>query len=369
VDEAGNRSGLSNVVEFTTAAEPLGWWPGFEGQTPNGAVRALHVLGDTLYVGGSFVSVGEVATRALAKWDGASWSGYGSALVGGNHGTMVFNMADLGGQLYVGGSIGTAGGAPANNLARWTGTAWESLGVSRTKGYPWSMGVYDGELYVGWVYNMSSTWPFEKLTRYDGTQFHGMGWDEDDSGLAEDMQVHDGKLFMCGGFQTGQGLATAGIIAWDGLEYSTPSSPLSGGYWNEPYPTAMCVYRGDLYVAGEFTHAGGRQVNHIARWDGNAWYPVGAGLSGERPMVHAMTVYRDHLVVAGTFEGAGGQPAANIAMWDGSYWIPLGSGLENDEGFIGVEALAVFQGSLYAGGNFTWAGGHHSPNIARWDFD
>jgi hypothetical protein len=57
--------------------------------------------------------------------------------------------------------------------------------------------------------------------------------------------------------------------------------------------------------------------------------------------------------------------AANyIARWDGatSAWHPLGSGMNSH-----VTALAFrLDGSLYAGGFFTTAGGKPSLYIARW---
>ncbi|HYV29047.1 MAG TPA: hypothetical protein VFA77_16050, partial [Candidatus Eisenbacteria bacterium] len=35
-----------------------------------------------------------------------------------------------------------------------------------------------------------------------------------------------------------------------------------------------------LYAGGDFTTAGGVNVNQIARWDGKAWSALGSGLSG-----------------------------------------------------------------------------------------
>ena len=52
----------------------------------------------------------------------------------------------------------------------------------------------------------------------------------------------------------------------------------------------------------------------------------------------------------------------SIARWDGAAWLRLGIGMVG-----GISALAfVPDGSLYAGGHFTWAGGMPSYCIARW---
>ena len=57
---------------------------------------------------------------------------------------------------------------------------------------------------------------------------------------------------------------------------------------------------------------------------------------------------------------AGGSPATNIAKWNGSSWSALGSGMNSR-----VAALAVSGSDLYAGGEFTTAGGKFSAYIAR----
>ncbi|MCO6436111.1 MAG: hypothetical protein J5J06_03395 [Phycisphaerae bacterium] len=62
------------------------------------------------------------------------------------------------------------------------------------------------------------------------------------------------------------------------------------------------------------------------------------------------------LVLGGEFSVVGKTVANNIAAWDGSNWSPLGTGM-NDA----VRAFTVFDDgsgpALYAGGEFTTAGG------------
>ncbi|NTW50251.1 MAG: hypothetical protein HGB19_11095, partial [Chlorobiales bacterium] len=51
-----------------------------------------------------------------------------------------------------------------------------------------------------------------------------------------------------------------------------------GGYPNAPV-YAIAVSGSDAYVGGAFTMAGGVTVNHIAKWDGIRWLPLGLGLN------------------------------------------------------------------------------------------
>ena len=57
------------------------------------------------------------------------------------------------------------------------------------------------------------------------------------------------------------------------------------------------------------------------------------------------------MYAGGWFTTAGGNPANYIAQWNGSSWSPLGSGMDDQ-----VFALAVADGTLYAGGQFMTAG-------------
>jgi hypothetical protein len=75
------------------------------------------------------------------------------------------------------------------------------------------------------------------------------------------------------------------------------------------------------------------------------------------------------LFAGGQFTIAGGVGASRIARWDGTSWTPLGSGLAGGAG--AVRALTVYDdgggAALFAGGQFTTAGGGAANRVASWD--
>jgi len=121
-----------------------------------------------------------------------------------------------------------------------------------------------------------------------------------------------------------------------------------------------------LYAGGFFTTIGPTNVsaNHVAKWDGSTWSRLGDGLGAGGYPVYDLAIFDDGsgpaLYAAGAFYGT----LNRIAKWSGSSWLPLGdgSGLTNT-----VYALEPFNGSLYAAGVFTQAGGKPANNIARWN--
>lgn len=92
---------------------------------------------------------------------------------------------------------------------------------------------------------------------------------------------YNGQVFIGGGFASlargdtfNQNTVVAnGICMWDGSElHPLPNGGLNGGV------TAMAVYKGELYVVGNFTATKDGQIplNRIASFDG-AWHAVGGG--------------------------------------------------------------------------------------------
>jgi trimeric autotransporter adhesin len=78
-----------------------------------------------------------------------------------------------------------------------------------------------------------------------------------------------------------------------------------------------------------------------------SWTGCGTGMNGT---VWAITVdpATGTMYAGGEFTQAGGGSANRVAKWDGSSWSAMGAGLDGT-----VRALAYYQGTLYAGGLFT----------------
>jgi hypothetical protein len=181
-----------------------------------------------------------------------------------------------------------------------------------------------------------------------------------------------GNLYIGGDF-TAVGNAVANSIAeWNGSSWSALGSGMndsgagSDGYG--PVVHALAVSGGTLYAGGDFTTAGGIAAHNIAQWNGTNWSALGSGITGPglymEPAGHvlALAVSGNTLYAGGDFTTAGGIASTNIAQWNGSSWSALGSGMNGR-----VSALAVSGSTLYAGGNFTTAGGIAASSIAQWN--
>lgn len=114
---------------------------------------------------------------------------------------------------------------------------------------------------------------------------------------------------------------------------------------------------------GGFIFANAVEANGVACWDGAAWSNLGDGVGGASPRVFVLAwdAENGHLYAGGDFTSAGGNPASRIARWDGGDWWALGSGTN---GAVSALAWDAKNRQLYAGGGFTSAG-DQPARIAR----
>ena len=76
-----------------------------------------------------FTNAGGIAANNIAKWDGSSWSSLGLGVNSWINALTVFDDGSSSGPgLYAGGSFTNAGGIAANNIAKWDGSSWSPLG-------------------------------------------------------------------------------------------------------------------------------------------------------------------------------------------------------------------------------------------------
>src|SRR6185295_4539526 len=160
------------------------------------------------------------------------------------------------------------------------------------------------------------------------------------------------------------------VARWDGTSWT----PLGSGV--DDTVQALAVFDDGsgpaLFAGGNFTHAGGVAANGLARWDGSSWSAVGSG--GGPMSVLALAVFDDGggngpaLYVGGTFASAGGVTGSHVARWDGASFGDLAGGADN-----AVRCFQVFDDglgggpALYVGGVFTHVGAVAASHIARWD--
>ncbi len=188
----------------------------------------------------------------------------------------------------------------------------------------------------------------------------GSGFDDSGSKVLA-ITAYNGDLIAGGTFVHAGGVVVNHIARWDGQQWQ----PLGSGM--DARVEALTVYNGELYAGGQFLHAGGVAANYVARWDGVQWQPLGAGTDGE---VASFTTYGGELIVGGAFTNAGGQQVNSIARWNGSQWGALGTGLQvqGDPQMLAlISAMTIYQGDLIAGGSFNRAGTTVVMCVARWD--
>jgi len=361
-------------------------------------IGSLTVYEKKLYAAagpnGSFA--GNPAQGTLANWNGTSWS-----VDPHNLGVVKTMYSDSSG-IYLGGLFGS--NPQPYELAKRDSLNWTqplfgqngSFGLSFGSGTVYAITQFQGKLYAGGDFLYAGPYsPFQGnvsgIACWDGT-----GWKPLAAGLGDDisngttvenaivrcMLVYNNELYLGGSFT----ITTPGsskfynIAKWDGSNLYPIGSGAgilgnvnNQGYGSEPGTVnALAEMNGSLYAAGTFMAAGGVRLNNIAKWDGTRWDSLGGGITigpynvytgAPGPaIIYSLASYHNSLYAGGDFEYAGGAYAVTLAQWDGTSWTAVGDSFRG----TGVSAMQVFQDSLYVAGGINSIHGVWYNNIARW---
>ncbi len=217
-----------------------------------------------------------------------------------------------------------------------------------------------GDIYIGGTFTLVGTLSANRIAKWNGSAWSALG-----SGLGSDvlaLAVSGNDVYAGGTFTTAGGAAIKGIAKWNGSTWSALGTGLSSAF--NPNVSAIAISGANVYVGGVFSTAGGVTVNNIALWNGSAWAALGPGLTAPpfAGQVFALTLNGAELYAGGDFTAAGGVTVNRVARWDGSAWTALGTGASAT-----VYALAFYNGELVAGGGFTTIGGVSASRLARWN--
>lgn len=277
---------VTNIAAFDGSS----WEPMGEGLQYSAAfMRTCYAMVEydgSLIVGGKISSAGGQPVENVARWDGEAWSAMGGGVPTGVQGLGVSD-----GQLYA-------------DRFRWTGTDWEEYFAVDGKINAYCE--WNGLLVLGGEFHNAGGQPADHIVGWDGAQYVPLG--SGLSGIVFALAVYDGELIAGGAFPT-----PLRFIAH-----------FSGGSWSvldtgaNTYVETLLVHGSTLFAGGSFTRAGSATANFVAYWDGSIWHAMGSGCGGSsvyRMEVFGLTMFRGGLFVAGDFTMAGAKPSWYLGRW------------------------------------------------------
>ena len=394
---AGDDSILGERIAKWDGANWLSVGQGLGGGSGCFSVFDLVVFDDgsgpALYAGGDFAFAGGVPARNIARWNGTAWSEVGGGVAGDcvavfSDGAPAIRALEVFGdgvappQLFAGGSLLSAGGVPANAVARWDGSSWKPAGAGFSIGL--EEGVRDLQSFddgSGPKLYAAGNWT-NSLMSWDGSSWSGLGAFGPFGVDLRALHVFDegpSSVLVTGGlFGTVDGLSVNGIAAWDGTNWSGFDQGLfHAGFWISAFATFHADAGPELFAGGRFPNIGTDPVSSrsIARWRSSEWSPVQKGNGapaflwqlaaldvGSGPAIYAA---RDSLN-ADTEAGIG----ITVERWDGSCWTTLGEPFFSS--FITrIYGFGLFDDgtgtALYVCGEFNRVGTTPIRGVARWD--
>lgn len=135
-----------------------------------------------------------------------------------------------------------------------------------------------------------------------------------------------------------------GLAAWDGARWSAFAGGIEmPAQLDGASVDCMVMHDPDgegplgpqLHIGGDFASVGGVAAAALARYDGQQWRPLGVLARG--PVIHALASFDQDgpgpmpavLYAGGRFNSLGGAAAGNVARWNGESWSPLLAGVSN----------------------------------------
>lgn len=122
-----------------------------------------------MYVGGSFSLAGTISANNIAKWNGSHWFSLGFGLNGA-----VNAISSFGNHLYVGGEFKQAGEIDAKNIAKWNGENWSNLGVG-IAGSVYALHSMGNELFIGGDFKQAGGIQTNNIAKWNGENWSVLG--------------------------------------------------------------------------------------------------------------------------------------------------------------------------------------------------
>lgn len=359
----------------------LPWRADCTNTTPNASVNALLVADGRLFVGGYFRAINSIERMHIGSVDAATGAVDGwkpNGFSGSETGTHVDTMALAGHTLYVGGTFLSMGDDAVIGVIRRSLAALDIHRNLLDSVLPWNpdadgpvaaLAVSCDTVFIAGNFTRIGGQPRHHLAAVDAVTGRTAAWNPDPNDEVASLQLSGDAVFVGGRFKRVGGQARQFLAALD---------PTSGQAttWTAPtadFGVAGLAVRGGTVVAGGVIGPGGHFRHNLAAFDARTgrlldWAPEANGAAPVNGLpiegVHALAAGARGIYVAGAFTDIGGVPRNRLACVD-----PVtGAALDwNPDADNLVESLLATPGAVYAAGIFKRIGGQSRNKVAALD--
>ncbi|MGQ0720944.1 MAG: FlgD immunoglobulin-like domain containing protein [Candidatus Eiseniibacteriota bacterium] len=335
----------------------------------DGAVEAIAVDTNAIYLGGSFTRVGPLTGGAalLDAGTGVAVGPYSRV-----EGVVMAVVPDVSGGWYIGGAFTEVGGQPRANLAQLDAagnvTPWNPGADATVR----VLAISGSTVYAGGDFFFAGGQPRNRLAELDAVTGATTAWNPGANWTVNALLVNGGTVYVGGGFSSIGGQARSRIAALD----AGTGTPTAWAPEADSDVVALALGSSAMYAGGYFTSIGGQARGGIAALDpatgaATGWAPNADG-SVLALGVHEASTFPFTVTVfaGGSFTNIGGQARSYIAALDGvtgsaTSWNP-GSDSAVNALIVKTNRFGSLT-SICAAGNFGIMGGQVRKYIAELD--
>lgn len=373
-------------------------WSDVGGGT-NGRIYSLAIDSeDNIYVLGTFYEADGNEIKYLAKWDGVNWRKVGEyregfpavaeKVVSSNNTLFACGFrnglrnilkyekgkwiliknedyddhkllgVDSKKNLYVRFAKMISGSLQNYRVGKWDGSAWSYIGeeLSHDTG---SLGIDKNDnIYLSTMFSEEEESKIGHVVKWNGKEWIPMGdsLTQNATSIAIDKS---GQIYVAGKTR---------VFRWTGIGWTSLGKEFD---YNSsvffPFIKTIAVdNNGILYAGGFFNLYDSNSINNIAKWTGEEWVSVGAGLKCPYNTYTCVNEIKfdslNHLYAVGDYFVSKGKDLLGIAKWDGKEWLPVKQGTTGQ-----VNSITIDSGNnIFIGGYFSGAGNKVSPYVVKY---
>lgn len=334
------------------------------GSIGSGIIYAMAHFDSLIYVGGSFEIMEAKRVNFITKWDGTQWSALGKGL-----NKNVYAIAvDKSGIVYAGGDFNSSNNNDTlNHFAIWNGEKWFAP-TEQPDGKVRAICVKGDSVIIGGDFEMIGDKEFLKIAIWDKEQKQwfplGNGIESGQGKMIRAITTDEaGNVYVGGQFSHAGDVEAVNLAVFDGQSWKRIGDVAKGSV------NSLVFLNNKLYVGGSFSTIGGKNIPRIAFWDGVDWQALKNGVDGaEYPSVSVLCPFeQSSLLVGGTFNLAGQISCNGLALWNESDWVDLFKGKRNGVVSVIYDMVIDENNLLYVGGAFVKTGDKASRGLSLWD--